>query len=264
MFGKFSKVLTGFLSIALSGALCLIPSFESHAAISGSDTLSTMPIYDEYDDGSIPITQTTQVGLLQADLELNYNSLDCDYVTAWGGQIRNCLDGTSVFAIYIICPNLGDNYDVTASYDFTYLGNSYSGNAALSAIDYACAHYTFELLPPAKEDTAKTAEDQMYAEINEDINEIGLAVKGVSADGSVNEEKVVELEQPGALNGRVLQAMTTAEGVTCYDTFTYMGIIFRSTITPEAARTAYSSDITWYGPCYMAEHFPTVIVGVVQ
>ncbi len=83
-------------------------------------------------------------------------------------------------------------------------------------------------------------------------------------DGSVNEEKVVEMEQPGALNGRVLQAMTTAEGVTCYDTFTYMGIIFRSTITPEAARTAYSSDIIWYGPCYMAGHFPTVVVGVVQ
>lgn len=102
--------------------------------------------------------------------------------------------------------------------------------------------------------------ERMYEDINQTANEVALAVQGMNFDGSANPAKIVECEG-GALNGIIMNSMTKAPGVTLFFDYNYAGYRFRSAITPELAAQYFSTDIPWYGPCYIAERFPTVMTG---
>ncbi len=88
------------------------------------------------------------------------------------------------------------------------------------------------------------------------IDEIVNQIKNAS------EGQVIFCKGSGALSYKILAALAKTKGVTFIYTYEYEGIIFQSTITSELAAAAYSPEIEWYGPCFLAEHFPTGIVGV--
>ena len=93
---------------------------------------------------------------------------------------------------------------------------------------------------------------QMYQQIKDKADEIGLAAQGLNADGSVNETKTVYYTAP-SVNAEIIKVLMKSEGVTLIVTYNYEGYEFTSTITPEKAREMYREDITWYGPAYIAK-----------
>ena len=101
---------------------------------------------------------------------------------------------------------------------------------------------------------------QFYQHINDTANEIGLAAQGLNADGSVNETKTVFYSAPSVYSS-IIKAVMNAEGVTFFVTYEFDGYVFCSAITPEYAAEMYREDITWYGPAYIANHCPTVMIG---
>lgn len=103
--------------------------------------------------------------------------------------------------------------------------------------------------PLSDEEAAARAFSQAIAET---VNEIEHASEG----------QVITCKGSGALSYRILAALAKTKGVTLIYTYEYKGIIFQSTITSELAAAAFSPEIEWYGPCFLAEHFPTGIVGV--
>lgn len=103
--------------------------------------------------------------------------------------------------------------------------------------------------PLSDEEAAARAFSQAIAET---VNEIEHASEG----------QVITCKGSGALSYRILAALAKTKGVTLIYTYEYKGIIFQSTITSELAAAAFSPEIEWYGSCFLAEHFPTGIVGV--
>ncbi len=108
------------------------------------------------------------------------------------------------------------------------------------------------------------ADKEFYEGIDNTVNEIGLAIQGLNADGSVNENRTVEYKTNSSVSSKIITAMIKAENVTLIYTFEYKGIIFSAFITPETAAAMYSQDINWYGPCYIAQYCPTVPIGFVH
>ncbi|MBP8969091.1 MAG: hypothetical protein KBG42_07400 [Lachnospiraceae bacterium] len=108
------------------------------------------------------------------------------------------------------------------------------------------------------------ADKEFYEGIDNTVNEIGLAIQGLNADGSVNENRTVEYKTNSSVSSKIITAMIKAENVTLIYTFEYKGIIFSAFITPENAAAMYSQDINWYGPCYIAQYCPTVPIGFVH
>ena len=93
---------------------------------------------------------------------------------------------------------------------------------------------------------------------------IGMMVRHINPDGTVNETKTVEYNYNYAINEKIIEKLAQADGVTLLYTFEYEGYVFTSAITSEDAAKIFSKDIPWYGPCYIAKHCPTVLVDVVK
>jgi|GEM_PF-2959754 len=74
------------------------------------------------------------------------------------------------------------------------------------------------------------------------------------------EPAVVELNEGDALNDGLIKAMSEAKNVVLKFTYTYEGVQYLTTVTPEAAKAAYDPEIPWYGPLFLRAHFPTVVV----
>ena len=100
----------------------------------------------------------------------------------------------------------------------------------------------------------------MYQDIENTVNEIGLASQGLNADGSANPTKTV-FYSASSVNASIIKAIMKADGVTFFVTYEYNGYVFTSAITPEYATAMYKESITWYGPAYIALNCPTVMIG---
>ena len=94
---------------------------------------------------------------------------------------------------------------------------------------------------------------QMYQQIKDKANEIGLAAQGLNADGSVNATKTVYYNAP-AVNAEIIKALMNSNGVSLVVTYNFAGYEFTSTITSEKAKEMYNAEITWYGPAYIAKY----------
>ena len=122
-------------------------------------------------------------------------------------------------------------------------------------------------LPP--EDDDDPAVKEFYENINNTVNEIENAISDINTvidenGKEVIEPKVIEYKCNTAISARIIKAMTEAKNVTLLYTFEYDGIIFRAVITPEQAAQIFNENTKWYGPCYIAENFPTVPIGFAE
>ncbi len=153
-----------------------------------------------------------------------------------------------------------------ATYDFTVSGNRYTGTINLTPLDVGMGQVWLDGEAVLGSSAGTGSSDQsdfvekMYEHINDTADEISLASKGLSKDGSVNATKTV-MYSAGALNGHIVKELTKADGVTFLYTYPYAGYEFCSAVTPETARLMYREDIPWYGPCQVADHCPTVMIG---
>ncbi len=157
------------------------------------------------------------------------------------------------------------NFDTSFTYNgvsYTYAGSASIDSNTLIADSFgtatrssSSASATASVKSPEEE-----AVERMYEDINQTANEVALAVQGMNFDGSANPSKIVECEGE-ALNGIIMNSMTNAPGVTLFFDYNYAGFRFRSAITPELAAQYFNANIPWYGPCYIAERFPTVMTG---
>ena len=130
---------------------------------------------------------------------------------------------------------------------------SASADPAASTQPGASTDPTVPTVPSGAPLSDEEAAARAFAQaITETVNEIEHASEG----------QVLTCKGSGALSYRILSALAKTKGVTLIYSFEYKGIIFQSTITSELAAQAFSPDIEWYGPCFLAEHFPTIITGV--
>jgi len=119
------------------------------------------------------------------------------------------------------------------------------------------------------EDDDDSAVKEFYENINNTVNEIENAISDINTvidenGKEVIEPKVIEYNCNTAISARIIKAMTEAKNVTLLYTFEYDGIIFRAVITPEQAALIFNENTKWYGPCYIAENFPTVPIGFAE
>ena len=91
-----------------------------------------------------------------------------------------------------------------------------------------------------------------------------MAFRGLNPDGTVNATKTVEYVYNGAVSKNIIDKLAHADGVTLLYTFEYEGYVFTSVISSADAAKIFSTDIPWYGPCYIASNCPTVMVGVAE
>jgi hypothetical protein len=104
----------------------------------------------------------------------------------------------------------------------------------------------------------------MSQEIAGEINDIKLASNGLNPDGSVSADKTITIEGKGALNSNVMRTLANSDGVTVNYIYEFAGYKFMSTITSAGAASVFTEDIPWYGPCFLANNFPTAMIGVVE
>lgn len=167
----------------------------------------------------------------------------------------------------------------SADYDFTYNGNSFSGTLPLdykvyyesngNIMFYSLEGSTFiygsiDDLINALLNEYYEEESPMSQEIASEINDIKLASNGLNPDGTVSTDKTITIEGKGALNSNVMRTLANADGVTVNYIYEFAGYKFMSTITSAGAASVFTEDIPWYGPCFLANNFPTAMIGVVE
>lgn len=167
----------------------------------------------------------------------------------------------------------------SADYDFTYNGNSFSGTLPLdykvyyesngNIMFYSLEGSTFiygsiDDLINALLNEYFEEESPMSQEIASEINDIKLASNGLNPDGTVSADKTITIEGKGALNSNVIRTLANADGVTVNYIYEFAGYKFMSTITSAGAASVFTEDIPWYGPCFLANNFPTAMIGVVE
>ena len=143
--------------------------------------------------------------------------------------------------------------NVTASYNVSYLGNTYVGTTTLS--------------PDAGEIKIQ-AGYIIVGSVNsatgygKEIQDLENKIGNISNDSTLTgENRVIEFNEGTALPGNIMAAMANSNGVTLKFTFWYEGFEFTTTITGEDAKKVYDPKVEWCGPCYLAENFPTVWTG---
>ena len=292
---KFLSILTGVSALAVAGLLSIIPASVSHAApsqapsqapaaTSGTVVRDTqITVYDERATNS-PDPQYTN-----AHIEWSYSNVPNSNTFSHNTPrfiIRTNTEQVFEADASIRTTEYGSLYGATASvsFRFTYNGDIYEGtNLCVDINTYAsgaCAN--LDVIPSDRVDnfykapaptvnppvsgapSEDPASKEFNAAIDNTVNEIGLAVQGLNADGSVNETRTVQYKSNYAISPKIIAALAKAENVTLIYTFEYEGIIFQSAITPETAAAMYSPTIAWYGPCYIATYSPTVPIGFVK
>ena len=94
------------------------------------------------------------------------------------------------------------------------------------------------------------------------INDLKGMIGNITNDSNLTgDNRVIEFSEGTALPKDVIAAMATSSNVTLKFTFVYDGFEFCTTITSDAAKEVFNSEIGWYGPCFLAENFPTVWTG---
>ena len=146
----------------------------------------------------------------------------------------------------------------TCSYNITCNGVNYIGMISLINDDEETWNYgrlwiTNCILTPSSD----TAEGYYKS-----INDLKGMISNITNDSNLTgDNRVIEFSEGTALPKDVIAAMATSSNVTLKFTFVYDGFEFCTTITSDAAKEVFNSEIGWYGPCFLAENFPTVWTG---
>ncbi len=252
---KVSKIITGISALIIAGIISVAPANLVHA---GEAT---------YANDNIHVMNNQVLSQIPGSLHYSYTGTT-DTPIIHDMTIDNGVPGYNgqfIINSEIVFTNPIDSSGTcSVEFNFTYQGVAYygiinlynQGNAFMTnlAHPYFLSSYA---------DARDLAGPQAFARaINEKINDIDMAFKGLNPDGTVNETKTVEYNYNYAINEKIIEKLAQADGVTLLYTFEYEGYVFTSVITSEDAAKIFSKDIPWYGPCYIASNCPTVMIGV--
>ena len=187
-------------------------------------------------------------------------SWDSNVIDVMGFDPAFCgywMDTEDVAALFIVSGTpLGSNPgNIQATYDFSFAGGHYSGTATLiyQSVNGGYDLYVFLAVVGSKGGAGAYFEQ---------INDLKDMINIISGDSTLTgDDRVIEFSVGDSLPVEVIEALAKSNGVTLKFTFTYQGFEFCSTITSEAAKNGYNPAIGWYGPCYLAQNFPTVWTG---
>lgn len=258
MNNKFLKILTGFSAMAVAGLLSLAPATNVSAAtipVDGTNILYWVEDESGWTGTEIP----------GASGSISYSGTGTDNVWSAYIWVDKGIDIPAyVYAEISFYQDINSASSGNAEFEFVLNGKTYRGSFALDIIDdnFISTSTIYYLSQFAVPDS--TPLDEFYNDINNTVNDIGLAAKGFNADGSANPDKTVYYNCKGAINYRIIKELAKTEGVTLVYTFEYKGYVFTATITSEDAAKIFSEGIIWYGPCYIANYCPTVLVDVVK
>ena len=256
---KVSKFLAGITAIICAGVLSFLPFKQVQATASFYFQPSTSNVH-------VQVFQINNTDITNASITWNIPGVD--------SSTRLADDDSQVFLMsidpsqgYAIAASVRFNslntiQSGTVNYSFTYDGVNYSGSLQLEQTDFDPYLLTGDTIVYYFD--SNNSGDEFSRSINEKINDIDMAFKGLNPDGTVNSAKTVEYVYNGAVSKKIIEKLAQADGVTLLYTFEYEGYVFTSTITSEDAAKIFSKDIPWYGPCYIASNCPTAMVGVAE
>lgn len=232
----------------------------------GSGTVSSIYVDDSYSSGG-----SSSTGSASGSVNYSYSGEGNATLSSPLAEICWKDSSTIYFMLDLGFDSVVSSSSGTSNYSFSYMGNNYSGSFSLSPYAPNAESGTTHLTGSTTLSAVSSSGDKSPAEVfNESIqrecDEIEFIAKnGTKPDGSVVANNVINYDAGNALSGNIVKTMASVQNVTLVYTFEYQGIIFQTTITPEAAAAAVQtgSDVPWWGPCYLANNFPTVPVGVI-
>ncbi|MCR4791634.1 MAG: hypothetical protein K5871_02680 [Lachnospiraceae bacterium] len=264
---NLKNILIGMAALAAAAFVCGRPL--TVCAANGSGTITYFNVDDYNSSGGSGST-----GAASGSISYNYSGYTGTNNPFEFGEIYWPNSTSADFQVVLWFYDDATGTTGNSTYNFTYMGNTYSGSIPLSvaSFDNTQVYGCISLLtvPAATNVTTATrgltvqeqAIIRMYQEINDTAKVIANAVEGIDATGAPNPDRTVEYTAD-ALNWSIMKSMLDAPGVTLFFNYTYDGYEYRSAVTPELAAQVYNPDIPWYGPCFMKDNFPTVIVGPV-
>ena len=260
MNNKVSKFLAGITAFICAGVLSFVPGTIAKATVPSYYPVTEIFVYDVQTNQTTPIPDSVHWSFSGIDFNSNSIYVDPHTVYSLTGQdllIAPMPNGYILAGEVAFENDLPDNASCTASFSFTYNGVHYSDTVSLSKGQSNIFICNIEISFGGPDNSSEFARS-----INNKINDIEMAFKGLNPDGTVNETKTVEYNYNYAISEKIIEKLAQADGVTLLYTFEYEGYVFTSTITSEDAAKIFSKDIPWYGPCYIASNCPTVMVGV--
>ncbi len=254
---KLSKILLGISAVIAAGFLCILNSISAQAA---TDSLNHIDIYT-FDNASQSFSQISSIpatiSITAQDVPGGTETYDHS-----GAFIFVYPDGKVEFGFEIIYTGnvTGYNLTSTTSYSFDFNGKNFTNTVTIHNDQGFNIGMFYDTILTFDDNDSLTA---FGREIENTIDNIEKAIKGMNPDGSVNADGSVYYETPGAVNNTIIKAVADAKAnITLIYTYQYQGYVFQSRITPELAAKLYSENIPWCGPCYVASNCPTVMIGV--
>lgn len=168
------------------------------------------------------------------------------------------MDGDSVWAFFSLAIE-GNEPSVTGSvaYTIVFNGQTYVGSDSLNTEFFTNQYITHTYL-------CKTVMlyDGGATGYGKEINDLKNHIGNISNDSTLTgENRVIEFSEGDALPRDVIAALANSKDVTLKFTFVYKGFEFCTTITSEDAKRLNNPSVIWWGPCYLADNFPTVWTG---
>ena len=250
---KVSKVLTGISALVIAGIMCVVP-FNMVQAAGYSRPNAVINVVDPATGPRYQINGSLYYSFTGADPSTirNYD-MTIFYHPNGYRIVDSLLDFNSPIDQSGTC---------SVEFSFTLQNIAYHGVVNLDNMGNGFVTDGSAILDNFVDTRNLAAAEAFSRSINTKIDEIEKAVQGLNADGTVNETKTVEYNYNYAINEKIIEKLSQAEGVTLLYTFEYEGYVFTSAITSEDAAKIFSKDSPWYGPCYIASNCPTVMVGV--
>lgn len=266
-----AKVLTGLSATICGLALSGLFVTPVHASTGASGTITDIFIAD-YSSAGGPGSTGEAVG----SVNWSYTGTTANYDDA-GAEIYWQDANNTMFIVFVDFEPSEDPYGASGSADFKFNYNGYSYSGTIPLIYRAgyqpngsIMFYTLDAFITLDESFYDLSNDYfaeespMSQEIASEINDIKLASNGLNPDGTVSANKTITIEGKGALNLNVMRTLANSDGVTVNYIYEFAGYKFMSTITSAGAASVFTEDIPWYGPCFLANNFPTAMIGVVE
>ena len=191
---------------------------------------------------------------------VSFSSGDAEYIT-YEGESWYFYEGDSFYANWESL----DDVVVDANLDYFVDENTevyIDGKRAwftYREVDEGYAFYHFSV--NASPNGNKTGYDKL---IEDTANEILTGSALIKSNPDPNARYVIEFSEGDSLPIDIMYALSKSERITFIYTFTYKGYVFQATITSEAAKEKFDPSIPWWGPCKIANCFPTVMIGPVK
>ena len=157
----------------------------------------------------------------------------------------------------------GTNYGVARNHNgtLTMLSSHYDPNTGALSFE-SDLFSSYSLIRMDAPTTVKEEKSAYERHIEKTAEEITSTFYGTPAIIDGKKVRVYEYNVGDALPVTIMEALTKANDMVFYYTYTYKGVVYRATITPEAAKKAFSASIPWYGPLYLQAHFPVEVLEV--